>query len=139
MLNITLNTNEVKNSSGTEVEFTSMDSSGRTREFQQIAETPNLRHRLQIAHREAGSAEDNRRQSKIGIFKEVTGASGKKRVVRCNLTIDAPVGDLSSDTEIKNVIAEVLSFCATTGAGTTVLFDCSGNGASLLVSGALGN
>lgn len=137
MLSDTLNTNEVKNASGTEVEFTRLQTVGRTTEFKQSAEAPNLPHRLKVAHTEIGTGSNMRRRSKVGIEKSVAGVSLATRKIICNLTLDAPVGDLDADTEIKNVIAEVLSFAATTGAATTVLFDCTGNGATALTAGSL--
>jgi hypothetical protein len=53
------------------------------------------------------------------------------------MVLDAPIGALSTSAEFANVIAEVLSFCATTGAATTVLFDGTGNGAAALIQGGL--
>jgi len=137
MLNNTLNTNEVKNAAGTEVEFSRLGTEGRTTEFAQIAETPNAQHRLKISHQETGSGAALRRRSMVRFDKTVIGVSGQPRKVSCYIVVDAPVGDLNSSTEIKNVIAENLSFCATTGAATTVLFDCTGNGASVLTDGGL--
>lgn len=137
MLSNTLNTNEVKNSAGTEVEFSRLSSNSRSTEFSQIAETPNAPHRLKISHQESGVGSGLRRRSVVRIDKTIVGVSLQPRTVSAYLVLDAPVGDLSADTEIKNVIAEVLSFCATTGAATTVLFDCTGNGANALVSGGL--
>jgi len=137
MLPDTLNTNEVKNAAAAEVEFTRLQTTGRTTEFKAILETPNLPHRLKVAHTEIGSGVNMRRRSKIGIEKSITGASLETRRVICNITLDAPVGDLSADTEIKNVLAEVMSIFATTGAGTTVLFDCTGHGAVALTAGSL--
>jgi hypothetical protein len=44
---------------------------------------------------------------------------------------------MSAQTEAANVMAELMSFCATTGAATTVLFDGTGNGAATLLNGGL--
>jgi len=51
--------------------------------------------------------------------------------------LDSPVGALVANTEMGNVVAELMSFLASTGADTTIKFDCSGNGASTLLSGGL--
>jgi hypothetical protein len=51
--------------------------------------------------------------------------------------LDFPVGGLVANTEATNVLAELMSFLATTGAATTVLFDCTGNGAATLINGGL--
>lgn len=137
MLSNALNTNEVKNSSGTEVEFSRISTNSRATEFSQVAETPNAPHRLKISHLETGTGASLRRRSVVRIDKTVSGVSLAPRVVSAYIVLDAPIGDLNATTEIKNVIAELLSFCATTGAATTVLFDCTGNGADVLVSGGL--
>jgi hypothetical protein len=44
---------------------------------------------------------------------------------------------MTTTAELANVIAELLSFVATTGAATTVLFDGTGNGAQSLIQGTL--
>lgn len=137
MLSNTLNTNEIKNAAGTEVEFSRLSTSARATEFAQISEIPNLPHRLKISHQESGSSVTMRRRSMVRFDKTVAGASLEPRVVSAYIVVDSPIGDLAADTEIKNVIAELLSFCATTGAATTVLFDCSGNGAAALKDGSL--
>jgi hypothetical protein len=53
------------------------------------------------------------------------------------LTLDIPVGDIADFSETKNVLAELLSFCASLGASTTILYDCTGNGAATLINGTL--
>lgn len=137
MLANTLNTNEVKNAAGVEVEFTRLSTTARSTEFAQIGEVPNAPHRLKVSHTEVGKGVDLRRRSLIRIDKTVSGASGTPRVVSTYHVLDFPVGDLAVDTEAKNVVAELMSFTATTGAATTVLFDCTGNGAAVLVGGGL--
>lgn len=138
MLNNTLNTNEVKNAAGTEVEFGRLSVSDRSTEFSALAEVPNLPHRLVISHQELKpNSVDARRRSLVSIRKTVLGVSGVPRTHTANLTVDIPIGDIANVDDVKNVIAELLSFCSTTGAGTTVLFDCTGNGADALVKGGL--
>jgi len=139
MLSNTLNTNEVKNAAGTEVEFSRLSTSERATEFAQVSETPSSEHRLLISHQENGAGMKKRRRSLVRIDKTVI--SGVDSVtpitVSAYIVLDAPVGAMSSIAEATNVIAEILSFCATTGAGTTVLFDGTGNGAAALLSGGL--
>jgi len=139
MLSNTLNTNEVKNSAGTEVEFDHLDSNGRTRVFAQKNEAPNLPHRLTIAHQETGTLLKKRRRSVVRIDKTVISAVDNVTpiVASAYVVVDLPVGGQTTNAESANVIAELLSFCATTGAATTVLFDCTGNGASALLNGSL--
>jgi len=133
----TLNTNEVKNAAGTEVEFSRLSTTERATEYAQITELPNAPHRLKISHQESGSGYNLRRRSVVRLDKTVTGVSLQPRVVSAYLVLDAPVGDLAATTEMTNVVAEVLSFCASLGASTTILYDCTGNGAAALISGGL--
>lgn len=137
MLSNTLVTNEVKNAAGTEVEFSRINTEGRTTEFAQVAEAPNAPHRLKVSHQESGSGSSLRRRSVVRFDKVVTGVSLSPRTVSAYMVVDAPVGDLSVSTEIKNVIAELVSFVASLGASTTILYDGTGNGAVVLIEGGL--
>jgi len=137
MLTNTLNTNEVKDSSGVEVELSRLSIDTRATEFAVITETPVAPHRLKISHLEIGKSSTMRRRSVVRIDKTVTGADGMPVICSAYIVLDIPIGNLSAYSEPKNVLAELLSFCATTGAATTVLFDCSGNGASVLINGGL--
>lgn len=139
MLSNTLNTNEIKNSSGTEVEFSRLGISDRQTTFSQIAETPSAPHRLTIAHQESGAGLKQRRRSVVRFDKTVISSvdSITPVTVSAYIVLDTPCGALNVNTEPANVIAELLSFCATTGAATTVLFDGTGNGAAALLNGGL--
>jgi len=139
MLPNTLNTNEIKNAAGAECEFQHLQQVDRTRIFGLITEAPYLPYRLKIAHREIGLGIKRRRQSAIRFDKSVVSTVDNLTIasVVAQLTIDAPVGALIATTEMANVLANILSFCATTGAGTTVLFDCTGNGAAALLNGGI--
>jgi len=139
MLSNTLNTNEVKNAAGTEVEFQSLSIEARRREFAQITETPSLPHRLSISHQETGKGKSTRRRSLVRVDKTViSGVDSITPVtVSAYVVLDIPTGAMTTITEATNVIAELLSFCSTTGAGTTVLFDGTGNGAAALLTGGL--
>lgn len=137
MLSNSLNTNEVKKADATEVEFSRMSQMERKTVFSAVAETPALPHRLTISHQESGGGVKLRRRSLVRFDKTVTGVDGLPEKCSAYLVVDAPVGNITDYTEPKNVLAEVLSFCATTGAATTVLFDCTGNGASALINGTL--
>jgi hypothetical protein len=136
-LNNTLNTNEVKDAAAAEVEFGRLSTSDRKTTFAKLSETPNAPYRLSISHAESGTGASLRRRSVVRFDKTVVGVSTQPRVVSAYIVLDAPTGDLSATTEVKNVIANLLSFCATTGAATTVLFDCTGLGADVLVQGGL--
>jgi len=136
MLSNTLNTNEVKDASATEVEFQRISTNDRKTIFATITEAPNAPHRLSVSHQETGSGQELRRRSVIRLDKTVTGVSTDPRVVSAYVVLDAPVGDVSATTEIKNVLAELSSFCFT-AASSTLLYDGTGNGAAALISGGL--
>jgi len=139
MLSNTLNTNEVKNASGAEVEFQHLSQEARTRSFAQIAEVPSRPHRLSIAHREVGAGFKLTRQSKVGFTKTVISDVDNVTpvTITCNVTMNIPVGAMGAITEAANVLAEALSFCASDGTSTTILYAGTGNGASALLNGSL--
>jgi len=107
--------------------------------FAQIAETPSAPHRLTIAHQETGTGMKKRRRSVVRIDKTVI--SGVDTVtpitVSAYAVLDFPVGASSTSAEATNVVAELMSFLASSGANTTILFDGTGNGAAVLLSGGL--
>jgi hypothetical protein len=137
MLSNTLVTNEVKNSAGTEVEFQRISTNNRDTEFAMISEPPDAPHRISVRHTEVGVGIDRRRRSNIQVSKVAAGASTLPRKHIASFTIDTPVGDIADYTETKNVLAEMISFVASLGASTTILYDCTGNGAAALINGTL--
>lgn len=139
MLSNTLNTNEIKNAAGTEVEFQRLSTNGRMTQFGQITEPFNLPHRMTVSHQESGAGLKARRRSLIRFDKTVmsTVDTTVPVTVSAYTVLDAPVGALTANTEAANVLSELGSFIYTTGAGTTVLFDGSGTGGSTLLNGGL--
>jgi thymidine phosphorylase len=139
MLSNTLNTNEIKNAAGTEVEFSRLSTAARSTVFAQIAETPSLPHRLTISHLESGAGLKLRRRSLVRFDKTVI--SGVDSVTPITISayavVDLPVGAMSAITEGTNTVAELMSFLASLGASTTILYDGTGNGAAALLSGGL--
>lgn len=138
MLSTTLNTNEIKNSLGTEQEFgrrSGPDSNGV--EYALLTEAPNLKHRFSIKHTELGTGVDKRRRSLLRFEKQVAGQvdTTKSPSVLAYVVMDIPVGNLTAYTEAQNTLANLMSLLASTGADTTIKFDCSGNGATALVNG----
>jgi len=134
MLN-TYNTNEIKNAAGVEKEFIRR-SYGDRPEWKLITETPNLPHRFSIAHQELGSGTSKRRRSNLRFEKTVAGTIDSSVGVKASvsLTLDVPIGNIGDDSLAKELLANLMSFLATTGAGTTVLFDCSGTGCQALIN-----
>jgi len=139
MLSNTLNTNEIKNAAGTEVEFGHQRNEGRTRVFQQLLETPSAPHRLTISHAESGSGLRLVRRSLVRFDKTVISSVDNITpvIVSAYSNLVYPIGALSVKTEATNVLAELMSFMASLGASTTILYDCSGNGADALINGTL--
>lgn len=140
MLSNTLNTNEIKTTSGVEVEFTRITNpeAGRGTEFAQIGEAPALKHRLSIKHQESGSGIRMRRRGVVRFDKTSVSTVDSLTPVTTSAyaVLDAPIGALTTNAELIAVLTELISFLSTTGAGTTVLFDGSGNGVKALVEGS---
>jgi len=134
-----LTTNEVKDSVGTEVEFNQLSVSGRSRAFLKVNETPGLPHRLTISHQESGSGTSKRRRSVVRVDLSVTGSYDATKIEKVSFYIvgDIPIGNMSAVTNAQVALANLLSFCASQGASTTILYDCSGYGAGALISGSL--
>lgn len=139
MLANTLNTNEIKNSAGTEEEFQRLSSSERSTEFGKITEAPSTPHRLKISHQESGAGISKRRRSVVRFDKTVASTvdATKTVVVSAYMVLDAPIGALGTTAEFANVLANLMSFVASLGATTTILYDGTGNGAAALLSGGL--
>jgi hypothetical protein len=139
MLTNTLSTNEIKNSAGSEIEFTRLSIADRSTVFAQIGESPALPHRLTISHQESGSGIAKRRRSVVRVDKTVVSTvdSVTPVVVSGYIVLDHPVGGLAAATEPTHVLAELLSFCASLGASTTILYDGTGNGAQALLTGGI--
>jgi len=138
-VNSTLNTNEIKNSAGVEEEFINLSKVGRTGEWKLITESPALPHRLKVSHQESGSGIAKRRRGVIRFDKTVYGQVDTTKFVTFSayVVLDIPVGNITLLNEAKNVMANLMSLLATTGAATTVLFDNTGNGADALVNGTV--
>lgn len=139
MLTNTLNTNEVKNSAGTEVEFTRLSIADRATTFAQVGESPSLPHRLSIQHSETGVNASKRRRSVVRIDKTVLGPVDitKPVTISAYVVVDIPVGMLTTSAEPAHVLAELISFCASLGASTTILYDGTGNGSVALLTGGI--
>lgn len=139
MLSNTLNTNEIKNSAGTEVEFSRLETSGRSTVFAQVSETPHLKHRLTISHQESGVGLKARRRSLVRFDKQsISGVDDVTPITTSAYAVlDHPIGASETNAEAANVLAELMSFLASLGANTTILYDGTGNGAAALLNGSL--
>jgi hypothetical protein len=137
MLPLNLTTNEVKNSSGTEVEFHRIKANDRLVTYSKVGAAPNLDNLLSVSHTVLGSGVDERRRTAILGYLEVTGASGVKRIIRVNHTYDIPIGDIASYADVITLDAQVGSLTYLDGTGTTFLFAGTGVGASAAVNGTV--
>lgn len=139
MLSNTLNTNEVKNAAGTEVEFTRLSIGDRETVYAQVNENPALPNRLAIKHSESGSGVNKRRRSVVRFDKSSTSAVDLATTVVTSayLVVDLPVGHLTTSAEPAAVLAYIMSFVASLGASTTILYDGTGNGAACLIGGGI--
>lgn len=139
MLANTLNTNEVKNAAGTEVEFQSLGINGRSHEFAAIGESPALPHRLKVSHQETGKGLKLTRRSVVRFDKTIVSTVDNATPVTISFYAVAviPVGALAAITEATNVCAELNSFMASLGASATILYDGTGNGSASLLNGGI--
>jgi len=139
MLPTTLNTNEVKDASGVEVEFERRSTDKTVLEFKQVAEAPNLPHRLKVSNQESGVGLALRRRSLIRL--DLTSMSEVDTTLPVTdsayIVLDTAVGAHNTTAAAKKVLAELLSFVASDGTNTTVKFDCTGTGAKCLIDGSL--
>jgi hypothetical protein len=139
MLTNTLNTNEVKNAAGTEVEFTRLSIDGASTVFAKIGENPALPDRLTISHTETGSGLNRKRRSVCRFDYTVAGQvdTTVPAKISAYTVLEAPIGNLTALAELNNAIARLNSFMASLGASTTILYDGTGNGAVALTTGGL--
>jgi len=139
MLPTTLNTSEVKNSSGTEIEFGRIQTVDRQLTFAASLETPNLPHRILVSHLETGEGISRRRRSLVRVDKTIAGQVDTTQSVKVSFyaVADIPVGQMTAFAEAAHVNAELISFLASLGASTTILYDGTGNGSASLINGTL--
>lgn len=138
MLTNTLNTNEVMNASGTEVEFSRLSIDGRSTTFAKISESPAAPHRLTIAHQETGSGIKRRRRSVTRV--DLTSISDVDSTTPATdsayLVLDSAIGAKTTNADAKAALAELGSFVHTLGTNTH-LYDGTGTGAAALLAGGL--
>lgn len=134
-----LTTNEVKNSAGTEEEFLQFSTDARVRIFAKSGESYAAPHRVTFSHQETGTGSTKRRRSVVRVDKTLAGQIDASKTIKISAytVLDLPVGNLSSSTEPKNVVANLMSVLASQGVSTTILYDCTGYGADALINGTL--
>jgi hypothetical protein len=135
-------TNEVKNSSGTEVEFARIGPSPtnpNSLRFAFVSEAPAYPQRILFSHQEIGDGIKRRRRSLMRVDYSLLGMIDTTSIekVSAQLVLDSPVGNLTSNATPTNVLAYLMSLLASQGANTTILYDGTGYGAAALLSGTL--
>lgn len=134
----TLNTNEVKQRAGTEVEFIHAGTGpGRNKAWQASSATPALPHRISLKHTEEGSGTNTVRRSVIRVDKTLTDGTGTLfKTASAYVVVQVPEGILSNYDDIKDILAELGSLVHTLGTNTH-LYDGTGTGAVALINGTL--
>jgi hypothetical protein len=140
MLSNLLTTNEIRNAAGTEVEFSRRGDYGPFGvEYFATSQGPSTPHTMRISHALSGSLLKARQRSVIRFDKRVQSTVDLITPVTISAyaVLDSPVGGLLANTEPTNVLAELMSFLASLGASTTILFDGTGNGAASMLNRTL--
>jgi hypothetical protein len=143
MLPTNLNTNEVKNASGTEVEFNRYTNGpGPLVVYKSTAEGPSTTHRITFSHKEIGDGAVKRRRSVVRVDKVIdidsdAGNGVQPAKISAYMVVDLPVGLMADFSQATEVVANLISLVASKGTSTTILYDCSGYGADALINGSL--
>lgn len=137
-----LNTNEVKNSSGTEVEFTRLgplDTNPRSVQFAYVGESPAYPRRIIASHAFSGTGTALRRRSLVRVNYALIGQvdATKVETISFYAVADIPQGNLTGVTEMTHAYAYLNSFLSSLGASTTILYDGTGNGGEVLLRQSL--
>lgn len=133
-----LTSNEVKNAAGTEEEFLRKTTGpGNVVIFAKSGEG-NLKHRLNVSNVESGTGINRRRRSLVRFDLESTSTVDNVSTVTdtAYMVVDRAVGAMTTDDSAEHVVANLLSFCASLGANTTILYDCTGYGARAAIDGS---
>jgi hypothetical protein len=137
MLSNTLVTNEVKDAAGAEIEFERISMNGQQTIFRKVNETVGLPHRLTVSHSHVGSGKSAIRRSVVRFDITSENTAGDKVLSSAYLVLSVPEGVADDMNDCKKALANILSFCASLGASTTILYDGTGNGAASLLNETL--
>jgi hypothetical protein len=140
MLPDSLNTNQIRNSAGTEIEFEIHEGPvGRLRKWRQVAMIPYLGHYLTVSHQEVGSGLKLVRRSLVRFDKTVLSTVDNLTPVTISAytVLVAPVGALATLAEPTTVLAELHSLNASVASATALTLDGTGNGSIALINGSM--
>lgn len=139
-LNSTLNTNEIKNAAGTEIEyFLKHNGPGAYKEFAKVGEQFNLPDRLTVKIQESGTGINKRRRTATRFDETVMSGVDTALPVTGSvyLVSDFPIGALTNSNIATSLLAKIMSFLASDGSGTTILYAGTGTGAKVHINGEL--
>lgn len=128
-------TNEVKDRAGVEVEFNYFSRDLREMIYTRKGVAPSLECFLKVKHQDVGTGSATVQRSLVRVDGAFVGKSGKLCVASVYKNAVIPKGELDDLNFILDLNAMLNSFCALTGAGTTLLFDGSGTGDYALTHG----
>jgi hypothetical protein len=133
-----LNTNELKNEAGTEVEYLNFDKGSRMKEWFKSGEVPGLPSHLKIQHREIGEGVDKKRQSNISLYITEIGSVDTTKQAKSigSFSTTVPIGNIPNFAKITTVMACLGSLCYTNGTNTFV-YDGTTPGAAALINGTI--
>jgi len=144
MLPTQLNTNEVKNAAGTEVEFVRLGPiEGRplSVEFSKSGELPAYPIRLFASHEFIGEGRSRRRRTVTGVNYTVSGAhlvDATIATIQKSYTVtDTPIGNLASMAAPQDAMAFLISMLASRGVDATIKYDGTGCFAEVHLGGNL--
>lgn len=142
MLSNLLNTNEIKNSAGTEVEFGRRGNPTKNAnaiEYYALTEGLVTKHTFLVSHQVVGKGKQEQIQSVV-IFRK-TVISTVDSQTPCTfvgqLKLTSPSGLMLTTAESANVLSELGSFCFLTGADSTFKYDGTGTGGAALLNRTL--
>jgi len=138
MLSNTLVTNEVKDAAAAEVEFERISIGAETTIFKKIVDDVANPIRMSVSHQHVGSGPTRQRRSVLRFDKGVTNSvTGNKGTSSAYVVLVSPEGVIENQNNDKAVLAYLISFLASLGASTTILYDCTGTGAAALINETL--
>jgi hypothetical protein len=140
MLPDTLSSNQVKDASGAEIEFTRLEQVGRTTRFSKTAALGTaFPTDLRVKHEEVGSGIKKVVRSVIRFDEtSLSEVDGVSPIVDSIYVVQVTNRGHHTTTNVqKRLIAQLNSFLALDGSGTTALLDGTGTGAQVLLTGAV--
>jgi hypothetical protein len=133
-----LTTNELKDSTATEIEYLYFNQEARFKEWSKSGASPGLPDHLKIQHRDVGTGVDRVRQSNISLYKTEVGVYDTTKLAKsiASISLTVPEGNISVLTRAKDALACLGSLVFTNG-NTTFVYDATAPGGSALLNGTI--